>query len=98
MQEAIQTTDPQPTTNFSLTRAELEAFHTRGFLGPYTLMEPDEMKAHWKRLRLDLFDRSKAVYPDAQPGTGIYDYDRHLDNSFLADLVSRPEIVQRIAS
>jgi non-heme Fe2+,alpha-ketoglutarate-dependent halogenase len=97
MQNATQTADARP-TDFALTRDELALFHTRGFLGPYTLFEPDEMKAHWKRLRLDLFDRSKAVYPDAQPGTGIYDYDRHLDNAFLADVVSRPEIVQRIAS
>ena len=58
---------------FFLTREELAEFHTRGFLGPYDLMPADEMKLLWKRLRLELFDRTKAVYPDAQPGTGIYD-------------------------
>jgi len=83
---------------FFLTRDELAQFHTRGFLGPYTLYEPEEMRSHWKRLRLQLFDRSKVVYPDAKPGTGVYDYDRHLDNPFLADLVCRPEIVHRMAS
>jgi non-heme Fe2+,alpha-ketoglutarate-dependent halogenase len=88
----------QPSKTFFLTPEELAQFHTRGFIGPYTLMEPEEMKAHWKRLRLELFDRTKVVYPDAQPGTGIYDYDRHLDNSFVADIVCRPEIVHRMVS
>jgi non-heme Fe2+,alpha-ketoglutarate-dependent halogenase len=91
-------TQEKPPQKFSLSPEELAEFHTKGFIGPYTLMEPDEMQAHWKRLRLDLFDRTKAVYRDAQPGTGIYDYDRHLDNSFLADMVCRPEIVHRMAS
>jgi non-heme Fe2+,alpha-ketoglutarate-dependent halogenase len=85
-------------SGFFLSRDELAQFHTRGFLGPYTLFEPDEMKAHWKRERLQLFDRSKVVYPDAPPGSGVYDYDRHLDNSFFADLVCRPEVVHRMAS
>jgi non-haem Fe2+, alpha-ketoglutarate-dependent halogenase len=83
---------------FSLSKEELATFHTEGFLGPYTLFEPEEMNAHWKRERLQLFDRSAVVYPDAQPGSGVYDYDRHLDNPFLADVVCRPEIVQRMAS
>ena len=91
-------TESTPSKTFFLTRDELAEFHTRGFIGPYTLMEPDEMKAIWRRLRLELFDRSKAVYPDVAPGTGVYDYDRHLDNSILADVVSRPEIVHRMAS
>jgi non-heme Fe2+,alpha-ketoglutarate-dependent halogenase len=96
MQNAqIQTADRG---KFFLTPEELGLFHTRGYLGPYTLFEPDEMKAYWKRLRLQLFDRKNVVYRDAQPGTGVYDYDRHLDNDFLADLVCRPEIVHRMSS
>jgi len=83
---------------FFLSPEELQLFHTRGYLGPYTLFEPDEMKAQWKRLRLQLFDRKNVVYSDAQPGTGVYDYDRHLDNDFLADLIVRPEIVNRMSS
>lgn len=86
------------TREFSLSSDELGEFLTKGFVGPFTLFEPEEMKAHWKRLRLELFDRSKVVYQDAQPGTGVYDYDRHLDNSFLADVICRPEIVHRVAS
>lgn len=83
---------------FFLTRDELADFYTKGYLGPFKLFEPDEMKARWKRERLQLFDRSSVPYPDAKPGTGVYDYDRHLDNDFLADVVCRPEIVHRMSS
>ena len=84
---------------FSLSREELAEFLDKGFTGPFTLCDdPDEMKANWKRQRLALFDRSKVAYLDAQPGTGVYDYDRHLDNSFLADVICRPQIVHRICS
>ncbi len=88
----------QPTKKFFLGREELEQFRTRGYLGPFTLFEPAEMNALWKRERLALWDRSKAPYPDTKPGTGVYDYDRHLDNDFLAELVCRPEIVHPVAS
>jgi non-heme Fe2+,alpha-ketoglutarate-dependent halogenase len=88
----------KPSETFFLTRDELAEFHTKGFLGPYDVMPADEIKALWKRMRLELFDRTKVVYPNAQPGTGIYDYDRHLDNSILADIISRPQIVHRMVS
>jgi non-heme Fe2+,alpha-ketoglutarate-dependent halogenase len=77
---------------------ELAEFHARGVAGPFTLFEPDEMKAHWKRVRLELFDRTKVAYPDAPAGSGVWDYDRHLDNAFLADIIARPEIVHRLSS
>ena len=96
MQDAL--TRQQASGNFFLTRDELAEFHTRGFIGPFTLFEPDEMKARWKHLRLELFDRRNVVYADAPPGSGVYDYDRHLDNPFLADVVCRPEIVHRMSS
>ena len=89
---------PEDRKSWYLSRDELAEFHTRGFIGPFTLYEPDEMKAHWRRLRLDLFDRRHAAYQDVKPGSGVYDYDRHLDNAFLADLVCRPQIVHRMAS
>ena len=91
-------TRPQSPGGWFLSRDELAEFHTRGFLGPFTLFEPEEMRAHWKRLRLDLFDRRDAAYPEVKPGSGVYDYDRHLDNPFLAEIVCRPEIVHRMAS
>jgi non-heme Fe2+,alpha-ketoglutarate-dependent halogenase len=80
----------------SLSHEELLAFHKNGVIGPFDLCSPAEMKANWKRLRLELFDRRKVVYPEAKPGTGVYD--RHLDNDLLADIVSHPRIVGRMAS
>src|SRR5215472_10894105 len=91
-------TEQKMAGEFFLSRDELAEFHTRGFLGPFTLFDPDEMKEHWKRLRLKLFDRRNVVYADAQPGSGVYDYDRHHDVPLLADVVCRPEIVHRMSS
>jgi len=84
--------------DFFLSPEELAQFHRDGVIGPFTLFEPEAMKAHWRRERILMFDRSKVAYPDAPAGSGVYDYDRHLDNSFLADVVCRPEIAHRMAS
>lgn len=86
---------------FALTTAELAAFHERGYAGPFPLYDRDEILAHWRRQRILLLDRSRAVYQEemAQSGvTNIANYDRHLDQAFLADHVCRPEIVDRVAS
>jgi non-heme Fe2+,alpha-ketoglutarate-dependent halogenase len=86
---------------FFLTPEELEGFHKRGYAGPFTLYEPEEMKALWRRERLQLLDRSKAIYQDevAVSGvTNIANYDRHLDSSFLAEHICRLEIVDRVSS
>jgi non-haem Fe2+, alpha-ketoglutarate-dependent halogenase len=95
MQESRQLLD------FSLQPAELAAFHERGYTGPFKVYEPDEMRALWRRERLQLMDRSHAVYPDVgteSGNTNIANYDRHLDSTFLADHICRPEIVQRVVS
>lgn len=81
-----------------LSDAELADLNAKGFIGPFTLFEPEEMKAQWKQLRLQLFDRKNVVYADARPSSTLYNYDRHLDNAFLAGLVCRTEIVSKIAS
>jgi non-heme Fe2+,alpha-ketoglutarate-dependent halogenase len=86
---------------FSLTPHETSEFHRLGYAGPFTLYEPDEMKELWRRERLKLLDRSAAIYQDeaARSGvTNIANYDRHLDNGFLASHICRPEIVDRVAS
>ncbi|KAB1910372.1 chlorinating enzyme [Micromonospora tulbaghiae] len=90
-----------PKQDFSLSPDELAGFRANGFFGPFQVYEIEEMKAAWRRERLQLLDRSKAVYQDeaAQSGnTNISNYDRHLDSSFLADHISRPQIVDRVAS
>ena len=90
-----------PKQDFSLSPDQLAGFRANGFFGPFQVYEIEEMKAAWRRERLQLLDRSKAVYQDeaAQSGnTNISNYDRHLDSSFLADHISRPQIVDRVAS
>jgi len=94
-------TAQQQTKQFAFTPEELAGFHRNGYAGPFTLYQPDEMKATWKRQRLLLLDRSKAIYPDdaaVSGATNIANYDRHMDNDFLAEHICRPEIVDRVAS
>ncbi|MGH3840251.1 MAG: chlorinating enzyme [Pseudonocardiaceae bacterium] len=94
------TQDPQM-VDFSWTADELADFHRRGYAGPFTLYEPAEVKRIWRRERVRLMDRSAAVYQDtaAKSGvTNIANYDRHLDNAFLADHICRPEIVDRVSA
>ncbi|KYF72782.1 chlorinating enzyme [Sorangium cellulosum] len=86
---------------FSLSPQETSDFHRLGYAGPFTLYEPEEMKELWRRERLRMLDRSAAIYQDeaAKSGvTNIANYDRHLDNAFLASHICRPQIVDRVAS
>jgi non-haem Fe2+, alpha-ketoglutarate-dependent halogenase len=91
----------QPEARFYLSEEQKEQFHQQGFIGPFTLYQPDEMKALWRKARLQLLDRSHAVYqPDAavSGSTNISNYDRHLDLDFLAEHICRREIVDRVSS
>jgi non-heme Fe2+,alpha-ketoglutarate-dependent halogenase len=86
---------------FALTSDELTKCHERGYTGPFKIYEEDEMRALWKRERIRLLDRSRAVYQEevAQSGnTNIANYDRHLDSTFLANHIGRAEIVDRVTS
>jgi non-haem Fe2+, alpha-ketoglutarate-dependent halogenase len=88
-------------SHFTFDTQELTSFHERGYAGPFTLYEPEEMKTLWKRERTQLLDRSKAIYQDGAAVSGttnIANYDRHLDSSFLAEHICRPEIVDRVSS
>lgn len=91
---------PVQASAYHLTAEELKSFHALGYAGPFTVYQPDEMKALWRRERLQLMNRSKAIYDtEALSGnTNIANYDRHLDSSFLAEHITRPEIVDRVTS
>ncbi|MCQ6552224.1 chlorinating enzyme [Streptomyces sp. C10-9-1] len=85
----------------ALSAEQLRTFREQGYFGPFQVYEPDEMTRSWKRERLALMDRSKAVYGDEAASSGntnISNYDRHLDSPFLADHVCRPQIVDRVTS
>src|SRR4051812_19724868 len=88
-------------TACTLTADELDGFHRRGYAGAFTLYDNHRMKRIWRRERVKLLDRTAAVYQEdaAKAGvTNIANYDRHLDQEFLARHVCRPEIVGRVAS
>ncbi|MDJ0836225.1 MAG: chlorinating enzyme [Acidobacteriota bacterium] len=86
--------------SFFLSPEELATFKQQGYIGPFTLYQPDEIRAIWRKERRKLFDRSMAIYKEDTNSavTNIANYDRHLDMSFLADHICRPEIVHRVAS
>jgi non-haem Fe2+, alpha-ketoglutarate-dependent halogenase len=94
----MQTTEQ---TTFALSSSEKESFDAQGYFGPFTVYSVDEMRRLWRRARLELLDRSNAIYGDAAAisgNTNIANYDRHLDSAFLADHIGRPEIVDRVCS
>lgn len=87
--------------SFTLGPDEIGQFHRQGYAGPFRLYEASEIKALCDRLRLDLWDRSHAVYKAEgaiSGATNIANYDRHLDIEFLARHIMRSEIVDRVTS
>jgi len=91
----------QTAGRFALTSSELAGFHERGFAGPFTVYEPQEMEQMFRRLRPQLLDTRKAIYisEGAVSGvTNLANYDRHFDVPFLAEHICRPQIVDRLTS
>jgi len=72
---------------------DAKTFAEQGYIGPFTLWEPEEMAAWWKTQR-------KALLDPANNERKVFDnpvnYDRHLDVSGLSKLISEPEIVRRM--
>lgn len=83
------------TGQFSLTDAQRVQWERDGYVGPFKLYEPDEMRAIHKKVRAQLLARSTAPY-DAPLDSAIANYDRHLDIPLLSEHVCRPEIVERL--
>jgi non-heme Fe2+,alpha-ketoglutarate-dependent halogenase len=85
----------------SLSAAQLDQFNRDGYIGPFDAYEPDEMERHLRALRPRLLNTRRAIYGQgaaASGNTSLANYDRHLDVDFLAEHVTRPEIVARVAS
>jgi hypothetical protein len=73
----------------TLSPAEVSAFHQHGFIGPFTLCEPEEM------VRLTpIFQRTLATEP---PFSTPAVHNRHLDCPELRELVLRAPIRERAA-
>lgn len=74
-------------------RAEKQLFEQQGYIGPFTLWEPERMTAWWKEQRRVLLDpagRERAAFDNP------LNYDRHLDIPGLSRIVSEPAIVRRM--
>ncbi|MEV6997442.1 chlorinating enzyme [Streptomyces sp. NPDC093982] len=87
-------------TGFALDEADRRTFQEQGFL-TFKVLEEEEMVSAWRTERLALMDRSNAVYTEdwaVSGNTNISNYDRHLDNEFLADVITNPAITDRVAS
>jgi len=73
--------------------AEKQLFDQQGYIGPFTLWEPEVMTAWWKQQRKQLLN-------PAEPSRKVFDnqvnYDRHLDISGLSKLITEPAIVARM--
>ena len=73
--------------------ADRRTFAERGYIGPYTLWQPEEMTSWWKMQRKALLDPANdAVKAFDNP----VNYDRHLDIPGLSRLITEPEIVRRM--
>jgi chlorinating enzyme len=70
-----------------------KTFADRGYIGPFTLWEPQKMAAWWKVQRKALLD--PANDPVKVFGNPV-NYDRHLDIPGLSRLITEPEIVRRM--
>jgi non-haem Fe2+, alpha-ketoglutarate-dependent halogenase len=89
-----------PGADYRLSDAELEQFKRDGFIGPFTIYQPDEIDELWNQARIEVLDRTHAAYPldELAGATNIANYDRHLDIDFLSDHVCNPKITDRVAS
>ncbi|MEM9457269.1 MAG: chlorinating enzyme [Myxococcota bacterium] len=78
--------------DYFLSEQEREQFRAQGYLGPYTLLEPEQMRILWSQvLRRSLQSTETSIYPENK-----HQFDRHLDIPVLRKLVARPQIVQRL--
>ncbi|HXZ03049.1 MAG TPA: chlorinating enzyme [Stellaceae bacterium] len=79
--------------NYYLSEEELKFFYENGYIGPFTLYEPEEMNRLWEEVRMDLLDTSTGPFPNSR-----LNYDRHLDLYSLNRAISDPKIVHRMVS
>jgi hypothetical protein len=76
---------------FALSREEVARFHDDGCLGPFALCSPEEMADLRARIETE-------VLPTVGPNPKTPLQCRHLDRRVVYDIVTRPQIVDRMAS
>ncbi len=76
---------------FSLNGPEIRKFQEEGYLGPLTLCSPEEMAGIRERIE-------KEVMTTDGPNPKNRNQQRHGDHPFLADLITKNEILDRMES
>jgi non-haem Fe2+, alpha-ketoglutarate-dependent halogenase len=79
--------------DYYLSEAETSFFYQNGYLGPFTLCQPEEMVSLFEEVRMDLLDAHNAPFPKSK-----LNYDRHLDLQALNQIINNPKVVHRISS
>lgn len=91
----------QDRQRFPLSAEELQHFHRDGYVGPFDLYGEADMEASLRALRPKLLSTKNALYRSDRAvsgATNLSSYDRHIDIDFLAQHITRPQIVDRVAS
>lgn len=82
-------------TQYALSGEQLATFRNNGFIGPFDLYDPEWIRERYKRLRSEMFDRSRAVYK-LEHTSRLAGYDRHLDVDFFSEHVIKMEITEKV--
>jgi non-heme Fe2+,alpha-ketoglutarate-dependent halogenase len=82
-----------PANADGLTDAQVAFFMENGFVGPFTLYQPEEAIKTWNRVKLEMALSKKKPH-----GSSVINYDRHLDCNTLSTHISRPEIIAKLRS
>ena len=78
-------------TDHSLSREQIKAFHDQGYLGPFAICSEEEMAEFRGRVE-------REVLTQDGPRKNNRLQCRHLDKRFVYDMVTRPEVVDKMAS
>ncbi len=73
--------------------ADKQTFARQGFIGPFTLWEPEVMTVWWKAQRKALLDPAKSA---RKVFDNPVNYDRHLDIPGLSRIITEDQIVRRM--
>jgi non-haem Fe2+, alpha-ketoglutarate-dependent halogenase len=77
------------TATAALSRSEIDSFHRNGYLGPYSLCRPEEMAAIAKLIETE-------VLATSGPNPHSEVQARHLDHRIVYDLLTNPNILDRL--
>jgi len=79
------------TQMYQLSLTEIKQFHRNGYIGPFRLCSPEEMAEIDREFQVQVFQSEG-------PRVGAAYQSRHMDVKGVYNLISRPEIVDRMAS